>query len=140
LAILVVQHCYKPVTFTDYATQGTTDAETAITNLNNMAAPSGLFVYCDIENFPNATAGAEYTQAWANRINASGTYKAGYYGPQNILNLITGGTFHGRWESTGEGPLTNANISQSGQETPTCGTFLVDKDSMVTSLGGFWGF
>jgi hypothetical protein len=71
LAILVVQHCYKPVSFTDYATQGTTDANTAISHLNAMGAPAGMFVYCDIENFPSATAGAEYAQAWANTINAA---------------------------------------------------------------------
>lgn len=141
LAILVIQHCYAyPLSFTDYATQGATDAATAISHLNAMSAPSGLFVYCDIENFPNASAGAAYAQAWANKINASGTYKAGYYGPQNILDLITGGTFSGRWESTGEGALTNPNISQAGQSTPSCGTLLVDDDAMVTSLGGFWGY
>ena len=127
LAILVVQHCYKPVSFTDYATQGTTDANTAISHLNAMGAPAGMFVYCDIENFPNANA-------------ASSPYWAGFYGPQNILNLITLGTFHGLWESTGEGALTGANISQAGQSTPSCGTITVDDDSMVTSLGGFWGY
>jgi hypothetical protein len=140
LAILVVQHCYSAPSFPNYATQGTTDAATAISHLNAMSAPSGLFVYCDIENFPNATDAKNYAQAWANKITLDGTYKPGYYGPQNVLNLITSGTFHGLWESTGEGSLTGANISQAGTETPTCGSYAVDKDTMVTALGGFWGY
>lgn len=140
LAIAVFQHCYSAPSFPNYATQGTTDATTAISHLDAMGAPSGLFVYCDIENFSTAANAAAYAQAWANKINASPKYWAGYYGPQNVLNLISGGTFHGLWENSGQGPLTGANISQSGQVTPTCGSFAVDKDTMLTSLGGFWGF
>ncbi len=141
LAILVVQHCHvKGTTFPNYTTQGTTDANAAISYLNGIGAPSGLFVYCDIENFDNAPDAAAWATAWAQKINASGTYKAAYYGPQNVLTLITGPTLHGRWESTGEGPLTSPNISQAGQSTPSCGTITVDDDTMVTSLGGFWGY
>ncbi len=142
LAILVVQHCYSAPSFTNYAAQGKTDAQTAISNLDNMVAPSGLFVYCDIEHFLTFDDGAAYAQAWGTEINASGTYKAGYYGDQTILNLITGVTWHGLWENVANmGALTGANISQGAATTLSCDTSIgIDTDAMVTGLGGFWGY
>ncbi len=144
LAIAVFQHCYSRgnTNFANFATQGHTDASTAISHLNAMSAPSGLFVYCDIENFVYASDAAAYASAWAAQINASGTYKAAYYGPQNVLILITGPTLHGLWENvTNMGALTSPNISQSGSSALSCDASIpVDADLMVTSLGGFWGY
>jgi hypothetical protein len=148
LAILVVQHCYSDPSFSNYATQGTTDAGVAITNLNAIGAPSGIFVYVDIENFDTAAHAAAYAKAWATKINGDGTYKAGYYGPSNVLGDISGVTWHGLWENVTcfGGALTGANISQgsdacSGGTTLACSASVtIDTDAMLTGLGGFWGY
>jgi hypothetical protein len=146
IAILVAQH---PRGGANGGSQGILDAETAISNLNSLGAPSGLFVYCDVENFTTFNDAVAYATAWGNKVNASGLYKPGFYGAANILAATTA-SWHGLWENTTcfGGALPGANISQGPEacngsfgDLKTCGgqQLRVDYDTAVTNIGGFWG-
>jgi hypothetical protein len=155
LAVLVVQHPRggSYASLTAAANQGTSDGNKAVSYLSGIVAPAGIFVYCDIEGFDNPINPGSYAVAWANAwatvVNAS-AYRAAYYGPENVLANTTV-TWPGRWENLMcFGPaLTGANISQGAEACNptkgvnlTCGgtTMKIDHDTMLTGLGGFWGF
>jgi hypothetical protein len=151
LAVLVVQHPRGGTYASNSAaaTKGTSDGNEAVSYLSGISAPSGIFVYCDIESFDTAAHAAAWADAWATVVNGS-SYKAAYYGPQNVLGITTA-TWHGRWENVTcfGAALTGANISQGAEACNstqgvnlTCGgtTVKIDHDTMVTGLGGFWGY
>jgi hypothetical protein len=147
LAILVVQH-WRGGSYVSNAaatTQGTADGNAAVTYASSIGAPAGMFIYCDVEQFDTHAHGALWAAAWAAAVNAATSpYWAAYYGDPITWGLIAGAgsIFHGQWENVNNmGALPAPNISQTGQSAPACISppFTVDDDTMVTSLGGFWG-
>ncbi|MGH8979562.1 MAG: glycoside hydrolase domain-containing protein, partial [Acidimicrobiales bacterium] len=127
--------------------QGTADATAALSNLRSIGAPSGLIVYCDIEAYDTITGAVEYADGWGTKINGSGSYKAGFYGPDTVLSR-TNVTWHSLWENPTcfGSSLPGANITQgaeacSGGTNHTCGghKLLIDTDKTLTKVGGAWG-
>ena len=79
LAILVVQHWRGGNYASDAAaaSQGTSDGNEAVSYASSIGAPSGMFIYCDVESFYSHALGAAWAQAWATAVNGS-SYKAAY--------------------------------------------------------------
>ncbi|MCL6594812.1 MAG: DUF1906 domain-containing protein [Firmicutes bacterium] len=148
VAIAVVQHGRLGPYVPTPAAQGAADGDAAVSYLKRIGAPTGLYVYVDVENPDESVSNSvAYAVAWSTAVAGSGIYlPAVYSGPRLIRqSTAAGAAWYATWSSPCFGSLAGftPNILQfptgiCGSTAVLCGA-IVDPDLTQVATGGFWG-
>lgn len=131
---------------------GTTIGNRAVNNAKSITAPTGAYLWLDIENYGSGSDPIGFCQAWSNAVKADGTFKpALYYGApglsiSQVQSLLNNGYFMAAWAGCGQYTGIGESIDQGPcltTMTGTCNGYTwnvpIDKDTLLSgkTVGGF---